>query len=1414
MAAIDLTAGLDISDAAKKLKELRDAAKMAVSGVAGDINATEALFNGLAARIDKAKADIKKAQSEVSTNKEWIQKLRTQAAEAQEALSVAPANAVRKVVQRELDAIHVALNEEKGLLGQNQQKLTEYREALVQSQQALRMARTEWQAQKQALAGAAGSYGSVSTRLAGVRNEMAALELSGRTNSARYRELQGELESLGTAYRKVQFEQKALSTGATQWAGIQSALQGIMGGFAAYQGVLGLVADSSEELVKIQTRLQSALSIIMGLTQVSNTLHATSATRMTTLTKVTELWDRANRVVASGLIRLGLAADTARIAAASMNAVLTMGISVAIGMAVDWISKLIDKHKAAKKAAEESARKQREAFEDYASSVGQSAGGAIAKFQVLRQQYKELGNDLAARKKFIKENAEAFKELGIKVGDVNEAENTFVNNSEAFIASLQLRAQAAAAMEMAGERYKQGIEKKMEAANVKVRASRGGYSASGLTEEQQAELSDVITKATGKKRVALGAQRAARYHSSEEIEKMVRKAGLEAGIAYINSVRQNLNNEANKLIAEGDDLIKFSIGENNKAAQTLRASGIITTKGDEEKARKATESRINAESDAQKKLSEIIQSSQWSLLQSRIDVMTEGKEKELAQLKKNTDEKVAAIREERQKELDAYNAVRAASGQTPVDGLSADRENVYTEQIENISAQSAARRLAIEQKYADQVKNIYASVAKHQLSEEERRIAGIGKRYDELRAAVDKKMRNGTISASDGKNLIGMLDASEQQEKLQVMLDNIRSYHQQRQDIINKYVQREAILRGKDGSLKEGVTQENIDELNREKEKALSVVDEAFAQRESSYRAWLATVVDMSLEQLELAIIRAKEELEELERSGSGDTQQHAVARSRLNVLQQRYTEATATIQGGDSGPGDESIRKWQKLRKTLSDIDKEFQQIGETIGGTAGQAISLAGTLASSTISIIDGIETLVQGTSEGVEKTTQAASSAIQSLETASVILAIISAAMKIAMALYKVFSGPSAGTRRYEELKEQYESLIDVWDDLIARKKEYIEMSWGEELKEVGDQTLELIRKKQDSQRELFRASTSAKDKRHTKGENMWGGWNGVVGDINAALGTNITGMDDFASLTAKDLQWIKENYAVLWASMYDDSRTYLENIIACDEELKETTTSINEQWTQLSFDDIYNSFVDMLLDMDSSAADFAVDFEQYMQRAIISMFAGQELQPRLAAWYAKFAEYAKSGNELTEEEVEALREDLGRITQEGLKAREQLMESFDWSNTLAAQEASERGFQAMSEDTGSELNGRFTAIQGDVHDIRNLLYAYFEGEETSPSGDMAQGSEHGYGLVFASDLNDRIIAAARSDDHIFALMTAFGDIRRMSENQLGQSINIRDIMIQLNGNVADIRTYTRVLPEMSDTLKSMNRKLNDL
>lgn len=157
-------------------------------------------------------------------------------------------------------------------------------------------------------------------------------------------ELEKVVKEVGTAYRESTKTQTALTTGATQWGGIMSAVQGIAGAFTAAQGVMGLFAEKNEDLVKIQTKMQSAMSITMGMSQLANTLHATSAFRVTTLTTVTRAWTSVQHGLSAALhVSAG--------AAQAFTAAITVGLSVAITFIVAAINRLIQKVKSQKEEA-------------------------------------------------------------------------------------------------------------------------------------------------------------------------------------------------------------------------------------------------------------------------------------------------------------------------------------------------------------------------------------------------------------------------------------------------------------------------------------------------------------------------------------------------------------------------------------------------------------------------------------------------------------------------------------------------------------------------------------------------------------------------------------------------------------------------------------------------------------------------------------------------------------------------------------------------------------------------------------------------------------------------------------------------------------------------------------------------------
>lgn len=162
---------------------------------------------------------------------------------------------------------------------------------------------------------------------------------------------------------------------------------------------------------------------------------------------------------------------------ASWQTALVVGITLltAYGKEIGaWVKELFS----AKSAAISMAEAQRRVNGSLAEN-DQGVAEQIVKFKQLQNAWNDLGNNMAAKNKFIIENKTAFDELGVKIDDVNDAENLFVANSEAFIKSLKLRAQSTASYELAVETYKKAVVEQQKA-DERAERSRSGYTEAGF----------------------------------------------------------------------------------------------------------------------------------------------------------------------------------------------------------------------------------------------------------------------------------------------------------------------------------------------------------------------------------------------------------------------------------------------------------------------------------------------------------------------------------------------------------------------------------------------------------------------------------------------------------------------------------------------------------------------------------------------------------------------------------------------------------------------------------------------------------------------------------------------------------------------------------------------------------------------
>ena len=257
-----------------------------------------------------------------------------------------------------------------------------------------------------------------------------------------------------------------------------------------------------------------------------------------------------------------------------------------------------------------------------------------------------------------------------------------------------------------------------------------------------------------------------------------------------------------------------------------------------------------------------------------------------------------------------------------------------------------------------------------------------------------------SLSKDQQSTILSMQDEAERayrradERALEQALNGIRTYEQEIEKAKEDFRRKRKALRKTDGSLADGVTEDNIRELDRQEKEVLTGIDEQFAKREQTYTAFLNRISSLGLEALRQALEEAKQALEEAEANG--------ISGSKLAETKARVKAVTDQITKVESNSGGEEVSDaladWQKLYETLGRVKQSFDDIGESLGGVAGKAIKTAGAVAASAMQMINGITTLANWSIRAQEMTAMGASKAVQSVERASVILAIVGAALQI--------------------------------------------------------------------------------------------------------------------------------------------------------------------------------------------------------------------------------------------------------------------------------------------------------------------------------------------------------------------------------------------------------------------------------
>lgn len=510
---------------------------------------------------------------------------------------------------------------------------------------------------------------------------------------------------------------------------------------------------------------------------------------------------------------------------------------------------------------------------------------------------------------------------------------------------------------------------------------------------------------------------------------------------------------------------------------------------------------------------------------------------------------------------------------------------------------------------------------------------------------------------------------------------------------------------------KAGGTEAQKTELSYQRKEALNAIDKEFAMREVSFQTWANSITNMSLDELERLLTEAEQELARMENEGGTNVNELAVQRAKVTATKDRI----ANVKSKEStSPDKRSIKEWQELYKTLSKVEREFEELGDTIGGTVGEIISAAGSISSSTLQMIDGIVTLANSSSTAMSGTAEAASTAIQNVEKASVILSIVGAALQVATKIVSLFKQESS-YEKYEEAKEVYESYIDILDQIIEKQLELADSLAGENAQAAYDKAIELYKKQADSARVLgaqYYKSRESGEK--SKGyQDFYGmsaaGWQQAA----SALGISAQelammmskNMTNLFNLPVEQLEKLMSEAPLFISQLDSEAQEYIKQIIEAENNIKSTAEREMENATGISFESFSDDILESLYDVEKGAEDIADDIADYMRKALIKAMYVKQYEPEMRKWYEMWAEATGDG-EIDPEEQSAL-DNLKNSIIQGAEAGAAAINAQFGTGSTTEQKSTAGGFETMSQDTATELNGRFAALQLSGEEIKNQM-----------------------------------------------------------------------------------------------------------
>lgn len=734
------------------------------------------------------------------------------------------------------------------------------------------------------------------------------------------------------------------------------------------------------------------------------------------------------------------------------------------------------------------------------------------------------------------------------------------------------------------------------------------------------------------------------------------------------------------------------------------------------------------EKKSRQKLSDQLLALQEKNQQAEVNLMKEGTEKKLAQIDADYSAQKAAIARQ-QRDLAESNKQSGITS-TNANGLTTDQqaeidranelatesrkkqiEDVYRAEAEAMRSYLAEygtfqqQKLAIAQEYADKIAKAQTNAEKIRLGKErDSKLSGI--ESNALKANIDWV----TVFGEFGGMFSNMIKPA---------LEDARKYMQTDE------------FKNSDASSQQAI----VDAVNQMEKSLGGAGGLDFKKLGDDVQAYQNSVVSLNLAKEQEAealerLVTAQEEYENALKNGTEE--QKNAAKETLANAQSNADLASANVQMQS-----ENVEKAQKgmsetataLKANMDNVVQGLQQItsggltniyngliqaGKGVGGAAGkladslESVPVIGWILSIIDIFKDGISIVISGLLDSVFS---AVSGIIEDVLSGDLFVSIGESLMKGIGSIFDAisFGGFSKLTSIGSNAKEVQEAIdrltdrnealqgsIDALNDTIKAGRGAISVNAARKaVKYQDEQNANYLKIAQEQARYSGN---------HHSWNYYWGGFTqSQINDFSNQIGRNWNG--SLWDLSPEEMKLLKGNVD-MWTQIQNTGKggyggrltEKLDDYIEQAGKIEELETQLNESLTGMTFDSMYDSFIDTLMDMDASAEDFADNMSEYFMRAMLSNKIGELYYDKLNEWYEDFAKRMEDGA-LDDNELDYLQGKWNGIVSDAIKERDDIASAVGYDNkeTQEQQSASSRGFGTeMTHEDAGELSGRFTAV----------------------------------------------------------------------------------------------------------------------